>query len=293
MPARPATKVRKQRAKPKTSTPKPPSERSQRAAALLSERILNRPLRVRLSFIRNEDGVVSGIPPLASLLRGGRGGEVRLKLLLSLLWAAGGGDPRHQTHYPARSWAALLDLPDPEGNGQRRVRDALQWLEERKFIKTDLQPGKPTVIHLLREDGSGRAYTDPADAYKKVTGSDKKAITEKRRRELHLTVPDTFWTDGWIAMLSARAVAMLLVIGEVTFSDREWDWVSPRIARRRYGISEDTWSRGIKELYAQQIIEIRRRPVSLDDFDFRRVRNTYRVGRDNSRRIILPAPPTP
>jgi hypothetical protein len=187
--------------------------------------------------------------------------------------------------YPARAWAALLDLPDPEGNGQRRVRDALDWLEEREFIKTEPQPGKPIVVRILREDGSGRAYADPADAYKKASGD------KAKNHELHLTLPDALWTDGWIVTLSARAIALLLVIAVVTFTEKEWDWVSPRIARSRFGISEDTWSRGVAELKARKIIEIRRRPVALDDFDFRRVRNEYRVPRDDSRRIVLPAPP--
>jgi hypothetical protein len=286
MPARPATKVRKQRAEPPRISPlQLPDERSLRAAGLLADRLKRRPGRVRLSFIRSEESV-PGPPPLARMLRGGRGGEVRLKLTLSLLWAAGGGDARHRTTYPARSWAALLDLPDPEGNGQRRIRDAIDWLEEREFIKTEHQPGKPTAIQLLCEDGSGRAYTDPADAY-------KRASAKAKQGELHVTLPDSFWTDGWIVMLSARAVAMLLVISAVTFSDTDWEWVSPRIARSRYGISEDTWSRGIAELKARKIIEIRRRPVAIDDFDFRRLRNEYRVVRDDSRRIVFPAPPKP
>ncbi len=287
MPARPATKVRNLRVEPRIPPLKPPDERSLRAAALLADRLKHRPARVRFSLIRNEEGV-SGPPPLARLLRGGRGGEVRLKLMLSLLWAAGGGDARHKTNaYPARAWAALLDLPDPEGNGQRRIRDAIDWLEQREFIKTERQPGKPMVIQLLRDDGSARAYTDPADAHKKASGD------KAKHRELHLTLPDSFWTDGWIVMLSARAIAMLLVLGQVTFTEKEWEWVSPRIARSRYGISEDTWSRGVAELKARKIIEIRRRPVALDDFDFRRLRNEYRITRDDSWRVVLPAPPKP
>jgi hypothetical protein len=286
MPARPATKVRKQRTEaPKIPPLKLPDERSLRAAALLADRLKHRPGRVRLQFVRNDEGV-TGPPPLARFLRGGRGGEVRLKLYLSLLWAAGGGDARHRSTYPARSWAALLDLRDPEGLGQRRIRDAIDWLEEREFIKTEHQPGKPTAIQLLREDGAGRGYTDPGDAQKRKSGKAKQA-------EYHVTLPDSFWTDGWIVMLSARAVAMLLVISAVTFSEKEWEWVSPRVARSRYGISEDTWSRGIAELKARKIIEIRRRPVAVDDFDFRRLRNEYRVIRDKSWRIVFPAPPKP
>jgi hypothetical protein len=286
MPPRPATKVRKLPSALAISSPTPPSDRAVRAANVLSQRLKHRPLRVRFSFVRNDEGD-PGPPPLARLLRGGRGGGVRLKLLLSLLWAAGGGDERHKTNaYPARAWAALLDLPDPEGNGQRRIRDAVQWLEAHEFVRTERHPGKPMVLQLLREDGSGRAYTDPA---KTARALKEGRFQKAKAREYHVTLPDSFWTEGWIVTLSPRAVAMLLVLADVTFSDREWDWASPRIARQRYGLSEDTWSRGTAELKARGIIEVRKRPVDWDDFEFRRVRNEYRLPRHEGR-IVLPAP---
>ncbi len=290
MPARPATKARKLRAEPKVPPPKEPSERALRLANTLSERLKGRAAKIRFDFVRNPEGV-PGPPPLAQLLRGGRGGNVRLKLLLSLLWVAGGGsDDRHKTNaYPARAWAGLLDLPDPETNGQRRIRDAVQWLEAKEFVRTDKQPGKPMALQLLLEDGSGKAYFDPAEhAHTKKAG--KQAMTAS---DLYISLPNSFWTDGWLVTLSGRALAMLLVLAEVTFSEREWDWVSPARARQRYGLSEDTWSRGIAELKERGIIEIRKRPVGEDEFDFHRVRNIYKVPRDDSGWIVLPARPVP
>jgi hypothetical protein len=70
-----------------------------------------------------------GHAPMAEFLLGGLGSEVRLKLLLSMLWMAGG--PLHDTTYPARTWATLRDLPRPESNDARRVTTAIAWLEER------------------------------------------------------------------------------------------------------------------------------------------------------------------
>lgn len=268
-------------------TAKGPSERALRAAQTLSDRVSNRAVRVRFSFVRREDGS-ERLPPLARLLRGGRGGEVRLKLLLALLWVAGGGDERHATNaYPARSWAALLDLDDPEGHGQRRVRDAIQWLEREGFVRTDRQPGKPMALQLLLEDGLGKEYVDPAESAKKKKDS-KEGL---QRSDLYVLLPASFWTEGWAATLSARALAMLLVLREVTFSG-EWKWVSPAQARHRYGLSEDTWSKGVAELRAHKIIEIRKRPVSEDDFEFRRVRNTYKLPVDDDHRVLLPARPS-
>jgi len=262
-----------------------PSERALRLAKLLDARLKGRTAKVRFDFISHEAGAQ---PPLANLLRGGRGGDVRLKLLLSLLWVAGGGsDERHSTNaYPARAWAGLLDLPDADRNGQRRIRDAIGWLEDEGLIRTMRTPGRPMALQLMREDASGQTYSDPAAAAKrkKATGA---AITSS---DLYIGLPPTFWTDGWLVTLSGRAVALLLVIAHVTFSERdEWPWVSPARARKLYGISEDTWGKGIAELRARGIIQIRKRPVGEDDFDFRRVRNTYKLPREGSL-IVLPTP---
>ncbi len=198
---------------------------------------------------------------------------MRLKLLLTLLWVAGGGDERHATRaWPARAWATLLDLDDPEGRGQRRIRDAIHWLEQKQFLRTERQPGKPMALQLLKEDGSGDPYFDPAPPAKKKKGS-KEALGAS---DLYIELPYSFWTDGWAVRLSGRAIVMLLILREVTFSGA-WKWVSPSKARQIYGISEDTWSKGVAELKANEIVEIRKRPVGEEVFDFRRVRNTYKL----------------
>lgn len=285
MAARPAAKARASERSAPIPPLREPSNRALRAANSLSERLKHRAVKVRLDFIRNEKP--GAPPPLALLLRGGRGGEVRLKLLLSLLWVAGGGtDDRHRTNaYPARAWAALLDLSDPEGNGQRRIRDAIRWLEDQQLVATIREPGRPMALQLRCEDGSGKNYTDPAGAARRKKTS-KEGITG---HDLFIQLPETFWTEGWVVSLSGRAIAMLLVLAELTFSPtREFEWVSPERARWRYGISEDTWSKGIAELKARKIVEIRKRPVGEDDFDFRRVRNTYKLPRDKGL-IVLPA----
>lgn len=288
MSARPATKARELELNAELPPPREPSEHALRLAKTLNERLKGRAAKIRFDFIRHEAG---GLPPVASLLRGGRGGDVRLKLLLSLLWVAGGGsDQRHSTNaYPARAWAGLLDLPEPEGNGQRRIRDAIGWLEEEGFVRTMRAPGRPMALQLMREDGSGRPYSDPAAAAKRKKKSGA-AITSS---DLYIGLPAPFWTDGWLVTLSGRAIAMLLVIAHVTFSERdEWPWVSPARARKLYGVSEDTWSKGIAELRARGIIQVRKRPVGEDDFDFRRVRNTYKLRREG-RQLVLPTVSAP
>lgn len=67
---------------------------------------------------------------------------------------AGGGDDRHQVTFPARSWAELLDLDDPAGAEQRRIRAAVSWLEDAGLVLVDRPACEPPTITLLREDGS-------------------------------------------------------------------------------------------------------------------------------------------
>jgi hypothetical protein len=261
-----------------------PMEVAVRMAATLSARVFDSPARIRRGFIRRSEA--SGIPPLALLLRGGQGGEVRLKLYLTLLWAAGRGrDDRHKTRpYPARAWAELLALPDPAGNGQRRIRDAIQWLEEQQLIHTERTPGRPLTIQLRRDDASGKAYTNPgSDATRK-----KKSKAGFPQDDLYISLPPNFWTDGWIIRLSGRAIAMLLTLTDVTFTASGFAWIAPGLARQRYALSEDTWSKGLAELRAHDLVRVKKMPVGEDRFEVQRVRNTYQVTRDESGVIVLP-----
>lgn len=226
---------------------------------------------IRRRFVERTD--LSEPTPLARVLRGGRGGEVRLKLELSFLWFA--AKPPHELNYPARAWATLLGLPDPEGRGTRRIREATIWLERNGFIVVEQHPGAPSVVTLLNEAGTGEAYELPGTAYQRLRAKPEKADAHR-----YIQVPDDFWTNGWIATLSGAAVAMMLVLytelGNSPAATTDL-WFSPRQASMRYGLSEDTRSKGLRELRAAGVISARQRSASRDAFDFRRLRNTYRL----------------
>lgn len=278
-------KGRKSLPEPRTNAAEPPSGRSLRAAAKLNKKLKRRAAKVRFDFVRSGN---DGLSPLARMLRGGQGGEVRLKLLLSLLWVGGGGDERHMTRpYRAISWAALLDLPDPRGSGTRRVRDAMQWLEREGFVEQERVPGRAKSFHLLLEDGTKRDYFDPA----KHAHEQKESGAQVGH---YISLPSTFWTDGWIQTLSGRAVAMLLILASETYGATTWKAISPSRARERYVISEDTWSKGVKELKERGLILVKKVPIIWEDFDEDfdeiRVRNLYRVPR-RGHHIQLPDPP--
>lgn len=243
--------------------------RSQRSATLThnaSRRVGDRQLPIRISFVQATDDDPQA-PPLARILRGGRGGVVRLKLYLAMLWIA--GNAPHDTTFPARAWAELLDLPNPEGKGDRRVRDAIAWLANEEFIRVQRQRGRPATLYLQREDGSGEQYSVPGSEPK-----DKK--TGKFPDEhVYVHLPATFWTSGWAVALSSAGIAILLVmLVLVRGRSEEPFWISPGEARRRFHLSEDTWTKGIRELRELGLLVVGRKPVS-EEFGWRRVRNLY------------------
>lgn len=242
------------------------------AAAQLAKRARSRTAQVRRSFVEASD-TKEGDPPLARLLRGGRGGAVRLKTYLSMLWLA--ASPPHDVSYPARAWATLLDLPDPDVKGARRVNEAVKWLEEHRFLSVESVPGHPNRVTLLEESGQGSAYSVPGEAYNRL--SSKGASPEKLAGHRYLQIPPEFWTSGWLAVLSPAAIAMYLVLlceqGRDQ-AEREL-WFSPERARERYTLSAETRSVGLNELRRAQLLTVRRRPVGADMFELRRYRNVY------------------
>src|SRR4051812_10693607 len=116
-----------------TIGPNVDSERLLRRAVERSKRTSG--VQLDLRFTRR--GIYSSKPPpLAQLLRGGRGGEVRIKLYLCLNLIAT-ARPYRLIGMPARVWAEAIGLPDPSGNGARRIADALDSLSDSKLIHID------------------------------------------------------------------------------------------------------------------------------------------------------------
>jgi hypothetical protein len=208
------------------------------------------------AFIRRANADDSP-PPLTRLMRGGQGGEVRLKLYLTMSLLAVRA-PFDLPAIPARSWAEALDLPDPERNGARRVSDAIDWLAENKLIVAERRQGAPSPIRLLSQDGLGKPYVRPTPAGRYV------------RLGLGL------WYHGWIVRLSGTALAILAVLLDLQGGRAQPQWISPTQARRRYDLSPDTWTKGLKELEGLGLVTVTRKAQG-DFFDYRRMRNAYWV----------------
>jgi hypothetical protein len=211
----------------------------------------------RIGFVRRtRDDATLPAPPLARTLRGGRGGEVRLKLFLSMNLIA--VHTPHNVTRKAGYWAALLGLEDPETNGARRVNDGIKWLEVNKFIRTERRRGGPPEVFLRSQLGTGEDFTRPTPA------------------ERYINMPVNFWRNGWIVALSAPAVAMWLITQEMQGGKRSPDevWISPAVAKERYDLSDDTRTKGTRELEEHGLLTIGRTKQGLE-WTWDRLRNTY------------------
>ena len=93
-----------------------------------------------------------------------------------------------------------------------------------------------------------------------------------------MNLPVAFWKNGWIVRLSGRAIALLLILKDVVGGrdPQQGVYVRPDNARLQYGLSEDTWSRGVKELKEAGLIVVTREKHG-DLWDFVRIRNKYKV----------------
>ena len=235
--------------------PAPPASVRVRLQRLV-ERSRRTSVPLPVAFVRNPAAEAG--PPLARILRGGRGGEVRLKLLLSMHLLG----VRHPHHVPGSpsSWAQALGLEDPLVNGARRVRDAMTWLAKQQFIRVDKTPGKEPECVLLSPLGTGGDYERPSPAAR------------------YIRVPATMWQNGWIVTLSGTALAMWLILAEMQGGREDQDvWVQPDEARERYGLSEDTFTSGISEIERHGLVKVTKQPQGADDWHYNRLRNAYRL----------------
>lgn len=105
-----------------------------------------------------------------------------LKLYLAFLWFASA--PPHYVTYRARAWAGLLGLYDPEGNGARRVVDAITWLAKEEFVAVRRRAGQPSEVRLLSDLGTGEPYEPPHETLAALDQREITTPTASARRTL-------------------------------------------------------------------------------------------------------------
>jgi hypothetical protein len=253
------------------SIEKPPTETLEIVVAM-NERVHGREAQVRRGFVSRFGFDEDKVPPLAVILRGGRGGAIRLKLYLSLLWIAAGFP--HSVTASAQAWAVLLGLSDPETKGARSVRSGWKWLATNGLVLTKELPGVGSEVTLLSDLGDREDYSLPG---KEMSAAKREG--ETNRKDFYVRIPHTFWTEGWIHALSGPAIGMLLVLLDVRGGQgpEEGLWFSGQVAADRYALSEETRGKGLAELRAFGVIEVEVRRIKSQTLASPRSRNVYRI----------------
>lgn len=256
---------------------RPPQEALDRAAA--AARRARKMAQLRLNFIARDDSTRPR-PPLALMLRGGRGGQVRLKLYLSYLWLQTDGRHAVPLAYPSQVWAQLLGLDHPTTTGARRINEAQRWLEKHQFITVRARPGHANEITVLEESGNGAIYTPPGHAANRLR------YTDQVIDHLYAQIPRELWTQGYLPMLSGPGLAFFLILlDQHAFKAPGMPglvplWFSPKVLEERYALSDDTRTKGMNDLRSLGLVTVSRQPINPGDFDLERIRNAYTLHLD-------------
>lgn len=232
---------------------------------------------VRKWFVRSLDGA----PPMLSVLysgsgRGGRSGYVSIKVLLSVLWKT--SSPPFETVMTAPAMAELLDLPDPAGNGARRVRDAYRALVEVNLIRLVPRPGTSPLIQLMNETGNQGEYILPSTSY--VKGQLKNPVLSATAPNLYFQLPPKLWTEGFFQVLKGPGLVMMLIL-LAEQADKKPVWFSGEEFQQRYRISPSTRTKGTQELLDLEMLIRTSVPLPPmwggSTFEQRRRRYTYEL----------------
>lgn len=140
----------------------------------------------------------------------------------------------------SKDLAEMLGLPKPETAGTRRVNKAFSDLVGLQLVSREMVPGRVPITTVLDPRGSGDSWSD------------------KNLREGFITLPIDLWRRGWLIALSGRALALLIILRELTHGRKvsSGTWVDG-IRKREYGLSDDTWTKATQELCEAGLLEVK------------------------------------
>lgn len=179
---------------------------------------------------------------------------------------------------PARARSALLDLPDPENHGVRRIQQTLRELQDRQLVRLKDRGGLPTRVFVLSEKGDGSDYRPAPDAHSVLQS--KGVNDDVLREHRYFRVPSSLWTGGHIGRLRGPGLAMLLaLLSERRGQSEPGVWFSPARATSRFGFAASTRTQGLAELRECGLLRTTTRTVSENGayIDFARRRNVHEV----------------
>ncbi|MGW5312895.1 hypothetical protein ACWEQ0_23805 [Nocardia thailandica] len=135
---------------------------------------------------------------------------------------------------PDHYWAEMLgyeELNDGDpipGHGTKRIKRAMAVLQnsgpnaETPWVRRDRFPGKGYKIAVTHLPATGAPY---------------------------ITIPIELWSNGWINVMSARALFVYLILRLILAGKGDDAGTHVSAAdRKQHAIKDDTWQRGLKEL---------------------------------------------
>lgn len=198
-----------------------------------------------------------------------------MKLYVSLLWVCAAAP--FNAARPNRAWAALLGLEDPEVKGVRRIRGAIQELQERRLITVEDRGGRPSRLHMLSDNGDGSPYESPTEAYNALRHADN--TPQRLAQHQYFRVPSNIWTDGYISRLTGPGFIMLLILLSEQRGQARPVWLSKSRSADRFGLADSTINAGLRELNTLGLTKVGRQSISDDGrlISQRRYRNIHEL----------------
>jgi hypothetical protein len=183
---------------------------------------------IRRSFV--QDTAPGGGPgPLAAFVRRRRATALDLYLLFHAS-ACGGA---HDTRLHAAVWARGVGLRSTR-HSETVISRNWAWLNQQKLIAKQRDHRLLRVV-LLQDDGSGAAYVHPGQG---TTG--------------YFKLSHSYWLDGWCDELDLASKAALLIL----LSRRPGDDLPQERVPEWYGVSADSFARGVKRLETSGLLRI-------------------------------------
>lgn len=174
----------------------------------------------------------------------------------------------YDVNVPAETWARALGLP---GNRTAAVSKAWARLQNHQLIVRHRYQ-RLASVRILREDGSGLAYTHPG-----------------QRGERYFRLSFDYWRESWDSNLSLPAKAVLLIAlslpaGFVLPGEKAKAW---------YGLSSDTVERGLRELDRAKLLRrekhYKKAPLAAKGYTeewLYTLRGPFHHGRPNINRLL-------
>lgn len=190
---------------------------------------------------------------------GGSGGEIRLKLWLTLMAQFDSTNPWVDLgRFSAPLLARVFGLDEDPEKGAEAVRRAYRWLISENFVVLDGTRLKPS--------GRVRVTTEAAlflpDTYREVVRVVPAGKAEEppypefpRYKDSYFRVPIALWSQGWMGYLRSSELMVLMILCKLNENkgDKEIE-VRAKTRLQRFGLSDVMWRQGATGLERRGIL---------------------------------------